>query len=62
MATSNNKTEITTSNNSSNSNSNNEDRDTLIRTDSEIGSVHYNNKRLNHQLILKIIENKRIAF
>ena len=46
MATSNNKTEITNSNNSSNDNATNiEDRETIIRTHSEIRSA-YQNKRL----------------
>ena len=46
MATSNNKTEITNSNNSSNDNATNiEDRETIIRTHSEIRSADQN-KRL----------------
>lgn len=51
MATSNNKTEITNSNNSSNDNATNiEDRETIIRTHSEIRSASDHNKKINYQV------------
>ena len=50
MATSNNKTEITNSNNSSNDNATNiEDRETIIRTHSEIRSADQK-KKINYQV------------
>ena len=50
MATSNNKTEITNSNNSSNDNATNiEDRETIIRTHSEIRSAD-KKKKINYQV------------
>ena len=51
MATSNKKTEITNSNNSSNDNATNiEDRETIIRTHSEIRSASDHNKKINYQV------------